>query len=91
MIWFENDGKQKFTRQNILSKPPGIVSLALEDITGDDQLDIVAGVLRMDLLMSMIRNPGKEEDRNPANIGQEILETRVILLENRAVRIDFPE
>ncbi len=91
LIWFENDGKQKFTRQNILGKPPGIVSLALEDITGDGQLDIIAGVLRMDLLMNMIRNPGKEEDRNPANIGQEILETRVILLENRGVTIDFPE
>ena len=52
---FENDGKQRFTRRGVLTRPTGIVSLALEDVTGDDQVDIVAGVLCLDLMMQMMR------------------------------------
>lgn len=91
LIWFENDGKQNFTRQNIINKPPGIVSLELKDITGDDRLDIIAGVFRVDLLMSIIDNPDKSEERNAVDFGQELLKNRVILLENRAVRNDLLE
>ena len=83
LIWFENDGKQNFTRQNIASKPPGIVSLELKDITGDDRLDIVAAVFRVDMLNeSLAADSGRDGSRGEA----EILHARVILLENAAGR-----
>ena len=54
LAWFENDGEQGFTRRAVLTRPTGIVSLALEDVTGDDRVDVVAGVLRLDLMMKMM-------------------------------------
>jgi len=91
LIWFENDGKQNFTRHNIASKPPGIVSLELIDITGDNRLDIVAGVFRIDMLDgSLAPDPGgngaEGGAENAARPDQEIPHARVILLENAAGR-----
>jgi hypothetical protein len=54
LVWFENDGDKGFTRRGILSRPTGIVALELEDVTGDDRIDVVAGVLRLDLMMRMM-------------------------------------
>ena len=54
MIWFENNGKQQFTRHNITNIPRSIVSLELKDMTGDKHLDIIAGVFRMDLMIEMV-------------------------------------
>lgn len=54
LVWFENDGNRGFSRRDILSRPTGIVSLAVDDVTGDDRVDIVAGVLRLDLMMQMM-------------------------------------
>ncbi len=70
LVWFENDGKKGFSRRNILNRPAGIVSLALEDVTGDDQVDIVAGVLRLDLMMRMTAGDAPTE-----------VETRMLLIE----------
>ena len=83
LMWFENDGKQKFTPHNITNNPPGIVSLELKDLTGDGRLDIIAGTFRMDLLMKIMSPPDKKTDaeqpeKNP-------LKLRFILLENKAV------
>jgi len=95
LIWFENDGKQNFTRHNIINKPPGIVSLELKDIVGDDRLDIVAGVFRMDLLSNrMIASPGEDdgtddEKSNAVKPGQEFLKARVIVLENTTGKKDL--
>jgi hypothetical protein len=50
VAWFENDGRQRFTAHGIATGPPGVVSLQLQDMNGDGRLDIVAGVLRMDLM-----------------------------------------
>jgi hypothetical protein len=49
LIWYENNGKQIFTPRPIANQPAGIVTLALEDVTGDGRLDIIAGSFRMDL------------------------------------------
>ena len=54
LIWFENNGKQQFTRHNITNIPRSIVSLELKDMTGDKHLDIIAGVFRMDLMIEMV-------------------------------------
>ncbi len=51
LIWYENNGKQEFTRHNISNRPKQIVTLALKDTNGDALLDIVAGVFRVDLLL----------------------------------------
>ena len=93
LIWFENDGKQNFTRHNIASKPPGIVSLELKDITGDGRLDIVAGVFRIDMLNQTLAADAtaKGEAENAAKPDQEILHARVILLENAAGRDSSPQ
>jgi len=81
LIWFENDGKQSFTRHNINNSPKSIVTLALKDVTGDDNLDIIAGVLRMDLLIkSMLAPPPTKSTRVTAVKSPS--ETRVILLQN---------
>jgi hypothetical protein len=54
LIWFENNGKQDFTRHNISNQPRSIVSLELKDVTGDNYLDIIAGSFRMDMMIEMI-------------------------------------
>ncbi len=70
LVWFENDGNKGFSRRDILDRPTGIVALAFEDVTGDDQVDVVAGVLRLDLMMRMMRGEVPEG-----------AETRMLLLE----------
>ena len=86
LIWFENDGNQNFTRQNIIGRPQGIVSIQLKDVTGDDRLDIIAGVFRMDLLLKKMKgNNSKEHDSDSAKTGLESLSTRILLLENKVL------
>ncbi len=70
LVWFENDGNKGFTRRGVLTRPTGIVSLALEDVTGDDRVEIVAGVLRLDLMMQMMRGEAPQGT-----------ETRMVLLQ----------
>lgn len=72
LVWFENDGKKGFSRRDLLNRPSGIVSLALADATGDDRVDIVAGVLRLDLLTSMMAGEAPLEP-----------ETRMLVLESK--------
>jgi hypothetical protein len=74
LVLFENDGNKGFTRRGILSRPTGIVALALEDVTGDDRIDVVAGVLRLDLMMKMTGGDTPQGS-----------ETRLLLLESTAV------
>lgn len=52
VVWFENDGKQVFTPHGLVNRPVGIASLQLADLNGDGALDIVAGAIRMDLLLT---------------------------------------
>jgi len=74
LAWFENDGNRGFSRRDMLSRPTGIVSLHLEDMNGDGQVDIVAGVLRLDLKLSMMRGDVPQG-----------AETRLLLLESTAI------
>jgi hypothetical protein len=52
VVWFENDGKQIFTPHGLIDRPAGVASLQLADLDGDGALDIVAGAIRMDLLLT---------------------------------------
>jgi hypothetical protein len=54
LVWYENDGRKGFSGRGLLGRPTGIVALALADVTGDDRVDIVAGVLRLDLMTKMM-------------------------------------
>jgi hypothetical protein len=72
---FENDGNRGFTQRGVLTRPTGIVSLALEDVTGDERVDVIAGVLRLDLMMRMMGGDAPQGS-----------ETRMLLLQ----RVDVP-
>jgi hypothetical protein len=54
LVWFENDGRQNFSAHGVATRPAGIVSLQLVDVNGDGAPDIVAGALRMDLLLAKL-------------------------------------
>lgn len=75
LIWFENDGKQNFTRHNISNQPHSIVTLQLADVTGDKRLDIIAGVFRMDLLTEEMKSNGNKEG--------ETMKPRIVIFENQ--------
>lgn len=75
LAMFENDGNRGFTQRGVLSRPAGIVSLALEDVTGDDRVDVIVGVLRLDLMMQMMGGDAPQRT-----------ETRMLLLQ----RVDVP-
>ncbi len=84
LIWFENNGKQQFTRHNITNKPRSIVSLELKDVTGDQYLDIIAGVFRMDLMIEKIisaRTPSNDPHAKNSTAGQ--LKDAVVIFENK--------
>lgn len=66
IVWYENDGKQEFTPHRIADRPAGIASIQLADVTGDGTLDIVAGALRMDLLLAKLGSPYKASRLFPA-------------------------
>jgi hypothetical protein len=54
LVWFENDGNKGISRRDILGRPTGVVAIAIEDVTGDDKVDVVAGVLRLDLMTKIM-------------------------------------
>ncbi len=78
LVWYENDGKQHFTRHNIISRPQSIVSFELTDVTQDGRLDIVAGVFRMDLLIAQMMGQRHVNSDEP-------LKARIVLLENKKI------
>jgi len=83
LVWFENDGKQNFTRQNIASRPKSIVSFELRDMNDDGRLDIIAGVFRMDLLIKMMMAPQNKAHKDQSEANTIELNSRLILLENK--------
>lgn len=83
VIWFENNGKQQFTRHNISNSPRSIVSLELKDITGDNHLDIIAGVFRMDLMIEMVMAAQQKNNNQQSQKTQiEALNPGVVIFEN---------
>jgi len=65
LVWFENDGSQHFSPHGIISRPAGIVALALADVDHDRRPDIVAGVFQLDLLGDFVKQ-GDAADAPPA-------------------------
>jgi hypothetical protein len=81
VIWYENDGKQNFTGRGLASRPAGIASLKLVDIDDDGDLDVVAGAIRMDLLLAKYGSPYRASRLfPPAEAGTR--HSRVVVLEN---------
>lgn len=82
LIWYENDGKEKFTRHDIAREPLSVVSIALEDISGNGKLDIVAGVLRMDILIEQIMVKAGQQDK----VTKRDPSSRVVMFENLGLK-----
>lgn len=87
LVWFENDGKQQFTPHKITNKPQGIVSIALQDLTQDGRVDIVAGVFELELMIELIKQQADSTDdkSKPSIVESREPGSRVILLENKAI------
>lgn len=86
LVWFENDGKQRFTPRGIASRPAGITSLQLVDVTGDGALDIVASALRMDLLLGKLGSNYKASRLFPSSSEGDEQLPRIVVFENPAAR-----
>jgi hypothetical protein len=82
LVWYENDGRQGFTPHGIASRPAGVSSLQLIDVNGDGALDIVAGAIRMDLLLAKWGASYKASRLFPPS-GMADVHSRVIVFENR--------
>lgn len=98
LIWYENNGKQHFTPRPIANQPAGIVTLALEDISGDGRLDIIAGSFRMDLFTKKLvkeqedkeqkakdQAAKKQSEKPTASDQGSPLLPRILFLENRSL------
>ena len=98
LIWYENNGKQLFTPRPIANQPAGIVTLALEDVSGDGRLDIIAGSFRMDLFTKQLVKEQEEKEQkakgqaakkpseklSASDQGSSLL-PRILFLENRSL------
>lgn len=81
LVWYENDGKQGFTAHPIATRPAGLTTLQLVDLTGDGALDIVAGALRMDLLLGQLGYDYKASRLFPPSSPDQV-HPRVVVFEN---------
>jgi hypothetical protein len=86
LIWYENDGKQKFSPHPISNRPAGLVTLELVDMTGDGLLDIVAGAFRMDLLLAGMGQDYRAAPLFPSEENPKTLRSRVVVFENKPMR-----
>jgi hypothetical protein len=82
VAWYENDGHQNFAPHAISHSPPGLVSLQLVDVNGDGALDIVAGAVRMDLLLAKLGSSYKASRLFPPP-SKDGLNSRVLVFENK--------
>lgn len=85
LVWYEKDGKQHFTARTIATRPAGLTSVQLVDVTGDGSLDIIAGAIRMDLLLAQLGSSYKASRLFPESAPSE-QHPRVILFENKIKR-----
>lgn len=83
LVWYENDGQQRFAPRPIANRPAGVASLQLIDVTGDGVLDIVAGAIRMDLLLAKLGASYKASRLFPSS-PDSALHSRVVVFENNA-------
>jgi hypothetical protein len=80
VVWYENDGKQNFTAHGLATRPAGLASIKLVDVNGDGALDIVAGAIRMDLLLTKMGSPYLAARHFPPADGKPL--SRILVLEN---------
>lgn len=81
VVWYENDGRQNFTAHGLATRPAGVASLQLADVTGDGAPDIVVGAIRMDLLLTRMGASYRASRWfPPAQPGEKL--PRVVVLEN---------
>jgi len=82
LVWFENDGAQNFTPHAIISRPAGVVALALADVNHDHRPDIVAGIFELGLLGEFVKKDGADEAAPAtATPAKSALKPRLILLQ----------
>jgi len=86
LIWFENDGKQQFIRHNIIGKPESIVSIDLVDLNGNKQLDIVAGMFKIDQLKASVEIAAGERKPDEGDFDFQSPKSRLIVLENKKAK-----
>lgn len=91
LVWFENDGAQNFTPHAIISRPAGVVSLALADVNHDQRPDIVAGIFELDLLGEFVKKDGADQGaqdmaQNTAKPAKSALKPRLILLQGELAK-----
>lgn len=82
LVWYENDGKQAFMPHGIATRPAGIASVQLADVNGDGALDIIAGAIRMDLMLAKAGSEYRAGRLFPPADGSPTL-PRVMVFENR--------
>jgi hypothetical protein len=80
VVWYENDGRQNFTAYGVATRPAGVAALQLADVNGDGALDIIAGAVRMDLLLAKLGSSYRASRLFPP-AGAELL-SRIVVLEN---------
>jgi len=78
LVWFENDGARNFTPHAIISRPAGVVALALADVNHDHRPDIVAGIFELDLLGDFVKKDAADDDTRSS--ARSALKPRLILL-----------
>ena len=89
VVWYENDGNQNFAARGIASRPAGISSLVLADVNGDGSLDIVAGAIRMDLLLAKFGSPYRASRLFPPSAPSS-LHPRLVVFENPRTSASLP-
>ena len=75
LVWYENDGRQRFTAHPISDRPAGLVTLQLLDVNGDGAIDIVGGKNKYDGT-GLFPDAGREPGPHP----------RLVLFERQTAR-----
>jgi hypothetical protein len=84
VVWYENDGKQNFTAHGLATRPAGLASIKLVDVNHDGALDIVAGAIRMDLLLTSMGSPYLAAKHFPPADGKPM--SRIVVFENPGLK-----
>lgn len=85
LIWYENNGKQKFYPHPIVNEPRNIVTILSHDINKDGRPDIIAGSFSMTDLMAKVAEKTADSQHSPENSDARTLLPNIITLENRSL------
>lgn len=79
LVWFENLGQQQFRPRPISGEHRGLVPIVLADITGNNQLDILTGSFRMDILKEYLDAGEAHMDRDRMQADQRPPSARLLM------------